>query len=192
MPEHAIHRDELSSASPWFSPGLVRDSEVVLRTIFDPHHLQDGKLSTAAIALKDLKSRGWSVDRKRFTSPWRIRIFHWQWKHRKADIHTCFVIPIDVQTLRSHKADQKQLFSATDDALLLNPAHAAVLLSAQCGDGAARRARDMLIRQLPAHVDPSSAFSSEDTWGWSRGVLLEVFAIVRQTFVSVKVAGTKK
>jgi hypothetical protein len=188
MPAKEPHRDETSSASRWFSPGLVRDDEIILRTIHDPHHIQDGKLSTsAAIPLDDLRSRGWSVDRKKFTSLWRVKIAHWRWQRRKPDLEGCYLIPIQVGSVR---AIPDNTFSVTDDALWSNPAHGAVILSAHCGPGAARRARDLLMQAISQYVAASDAFSPTDTRGWSRGIAAEIAAIFRAakrclTFASV-------
>ncbi len=177
------HRDEKSSASRWFSPDLVRDEEIVLRTIFDPHHVESGTLSIAAVSLSDLRSRGWSVDRKKYTSLWKLKLNQLRWHHRKPDLHRCYVIPINVGTLRDYKTDNNQIFSIIDLAFCLNPAHAAILLSVKGGDGAARKARDTLMAGLPAYIDVSKAFSNEDRWGWSRGMFLQVIAILRALFL---------
>jgi hypothetical protein len=170
------HRDEKISASHWFSPGLVQDGEIVLRTIWDPHHFKDGVLSTtAAISLDDLKSRGWSVDRKKYTSLWRLKRAHRKSQIQKGDLRKCYVIPIEVRSIR---AGCGGIFSVIDDAIFLNAAHSAVLLAAKSGDGAARKARDILMRALPPYVEASKAFSENDRWGWSRGIVLELMAII--------------
>lgn len=177
------HRDERSSAARWISPGLVGDNEIVLRTIFDPHHIKSGVLSPAAIALDDLRSRGWSLDRKRFTSLWRMKLSHWNWHRRKTDLLGCFVLPINVKRVRSEcRNNDKQILSITDWALCRNPAHAAVLLSAKSGEGEARRARTMLMTVLPRHIEVSRAFSANDRWGWSRGMRGEMCAPVKTIF----------
>ncbi|MGB9115386.1 hypothetical protein [Bradyrhizobium sp.] len=176
------HRDEKSSASPWFSPGLVGDNEVVLRTIFDPHHLDGGVLAPAAISLSDLRVRGWSVDRKRFTSLWKMKLSHRGWMTKKQGLNRCLVLPIEVGAVRAFKDQQNQIFSVTDMALCANPAHAAILLSTKGGDGAARKARSTLMKCLPKHVEVSEAFAVKDRWGWSRGVLLELITVLRTIF----------
>jgi hypothetical protein len=173
------HRDEKSSASPWFSPGLVEDNEVVLRTIFDPHHLEGGVLAPAAIALSDLKFRGWSLDRKRFTSLWKMKLSHRGWMNKKQDLDRCLVLPIEVGAVRACREQQKQIFSITDMALCSNPAHAAILLSTKGGDGAARKARSTLMKYLPKHVDVSDAFAADDRWGWSRGMVFKLITVLR-------------
>jgi hypothetical protein len=180
MAGRAPHRDEKSSASRWISPGLVRDGEIILRTIFDPHHIQGGALSQAAVSLADIRSRGWSVDRKKYTSLWRVKLSHRSWLSKKADLEKCYVIPVSVEKIRNDcRMGGDQLFVVTDLALCGNPAHGCVLLSAESGEGQARRARRVLMGVLPKYVEASRAFSPQDTWGWSRGILLKFIAPMR-------------
>ena len=161
---------------------MVRLDEVVLRTVLDPDHLTDGKLAPAAIALKDIMVRGWSVDRKFFTSPWRIRLFHRGWKKRRPDIKRFFVLPIPVRLVRQNNPTTgDQDFVVTDTALLLNPAHAGVLLSRPQTEGAARRFRNDLLRKLPPYVELREAFSPTDKYGYGRGMLGQLAAILRST-----------
>jgi hypothetical protein len=172
MPRIEPHRDESSSAAPWISPGLVADNETVLRTIFDPQHIQNGELQNAAISLEDIRSRGWSVERKRFTSLWRIKLTHYRWRLKKSDLKRCYVIPIDVGALRTQcQFDQNHKFIVIDDALYANPAHAAVLISKKCGEGMARKARGELMKFMPPHIKLSRAFSTRDRWGWTRALV---------------------
>ena len=182
MPEQEIHRDETSSASRWISPGLVHNDETVLRTVLDPHHLNGGVLAPAAISLADLQRRGWSIDRRLYTSPWRIKLFHWRWQKRRPDIHRCQVIPVLAARIRRCNADGNQIFAITDTAMCNNPAHAAVLATTQLTDGQARKARKLLLDMLPAHIDVAKTFGRKDTWGWSRGMLFKFAA----PFKSVK------
>jgi hypothetical protein len=177
------HRDEKTSASRWFSPGLVQDDEIILRTIWDPHHFKDGNLSTtAAISLEDLRFRGWSVDRKRYTSLWRLKRAHRKSQIQKANLRRCYVIPIGVGNIRT---DCNGAFLVVDDALWKNPAHSAVLLSAKSSEVAARKARDLLMRTLPPYIDVANAFLDNDRWGWSRGIALEIIAMFRAAIRSV-------
>src|SRR2546427_8589488 len=55
--------DELHSQSA-YSPGVVKDEEELLRIIFYPEHIVDNIVQPSAIALDDLRSRGFSVDRR--------------------------------------------------------------------------------------------------------------------------------
>jgi hypothetical protein len=127
-----------------------------------------------------LKKRGWSVDRKRFTSEWKIRLHHSRWRARKPEIQKCFVIEADVGSIRGCVNSEKALFVVTDAALFTNPAHASVLLAENCTDSVARRARLQLMQALPKHIDVQEAFASVDGLGWVRGLIYEVRAILRQ------------
>ena len=172
MPEE-LSRDEKKSASPWFSPGLVSSEEIILRTVLDPDHLKkDGKLADAAISLEDIRVRGWSVDRKRFTSPWAIKLFHSRWKRKKPAISKFYVLPILVRDLRYRdETTGIQEFVAVDAALWFKPSHAAVLLSRLQPPSAARKLRTDLIQKLPRYVDVSRAFNSGDRCGYTRGLI---------------------
>lgn len=168
-------RGETSSAAPWISPGLVKDDEIVLRTIFDPHHLENGKLTKAAIATADLETRGWSVDRKRFTSLWRLRLEHWRWRRRYSQknpaLEKCYILPIPVSAIRGLRDAGRQVISVTDFALCSNPAHAALITSvAITKKSEARKVRTMLMAALPPFVEAKAAFGPQDRWGFSRGI----------------------
>jgi hypothetical protein len=183
LPEE-LSRDEKKSASPWFSPGLVTSEEIILRTVLDPDHLkQDGKLADAAISLEDIRIRGWSVDRKRFTSPWAIELFHSRWKKRKPAINRFYVLPILVRDLRfRNHATGMQEFVAVDAALWLKPSHAAVLLARPQAQSAARKLRSDLIQILPRYVDVSRAFDRRERYGYARGLIHHLRALLFMTF----------
>ena len=173
------HRQESQSAAPCFSPGLVQSNEIVLRTVLDPDHLKDGKLTVAAISLDDIRFRGWSVDRKSLTSQWRIRLAHWRWKRKRPRILKSYVLPMAVRDVReANPTTGQQDFVVTDTAVWLNPAHASVLLSHPCGEGAARGFRTSLLRKLPPYVEVSSAFTPTDKRGYSRGMFKQLAAIL--------------
>jgi len=52
------------------SPGIVGDSEILLRLIFSPHHWDEIKneLKPAAFMRSELSGRGFSVERKKYSS----------------------------------------------------------------------------------------------------------------------------
>lgn len=50
-----LHLDEGISAAPDFSPGIVQDNERLLRTLFNPAHVQHGKVLPRAIPVQDLR-----------------------------------------------------------------------------------------------------------------------------------------
>lgn len=178
------HRDESRSARSYLSPGLVRSDEVLLRTLEDPDHLgPDGKVADAAISLHDIRFRGWSVDRKRFTSLWRIRLFHSDRKRRAPNIRRFYVLPILAGTIRSFGSEtHTQDFVVIDTALWMHPGHADIVLAKKCGEGAARGFRTKLIKQLPPYVDATKAFGSSDRHGFARGMFRQFVALLTTPF----------
>jgi hypothetical protein len=181
------HRDEGKSAAPWFSPGLVRSNEVILRTILDPDHLEPGgKLAVAAISLQDIRHRGWSVDRKNYTSLRRVKSSHSKWKRNKPSIVKCYVLPIPVGEIRHlDPITGVQDFVVTDAALWLNPAHAVILLSGPQGQSAARGFRNNLLQKLPNYVDVAEAFAPSDKYGYFKGMLGQFAAMLVSLFRSI-------
>lgn len=185
MPQEP-HRDEGLSAKPYFSPGLVHTDEIILRTVpdLDPDHLgPNGTLANAAIALKDIRFRGWSVDRKHYTSLWRIWWFHFNWKRRKPKIRGFYVLPIPVNNMRRRDPQsQKQDFVVVDTARWFRPAHADVLLSEEKSEGDARLLRNNLVQSLPPYTNLSCAFGATDKWGFARGMSKQLLAMFLMPF----------
>ncbi|HVB57465.1 MAG TPA: hypothetical protein VNE63_13715 [Candidatus Acidoferrales bacterium] len=184
MPQEP-HRDERKSAVPWLSPGLVQSDEIVLRTLLDPDHLEpDGKLKVAAaISLEDIRFRGWSVDRRKFTSLQQVRLFHSGLKKRNTTLRKCYVLPIPVSEIRQRIPPNKvQDFVVIDAALWRKPSHATVLLFSPQTPSAARKFRNDLLKKLPPYVDVTEAFDSTDKHGFLRGMLRQFAAILASPF----------
>ena len=183
MTNKGCHRDEAVSAAPWISPGLVRSNEVVLRTIHDPHHIERGKLNKAAIATSDLMERGWSVDRMKYTSAWRIRLSHlfWNIRERRNGRDTkFFIVPVSVGQVRGLlDSNGGQFLSVTDEAMKTNPAHAAIVLASSSQKSDARKARTMLVAALPPHIEVAKAFKGSRRFGWSLGMIMMLIAPFR-------------
>jgi hypothetical protein len=168
------HRDEHKSAAPRHSPGLVRSDELVLRTILDPDHIEPGGgLKSAAISLDDLRFRGWSVDRKRYTSLRQLRLFHSRWAARKPQVRQFLVIPVLVSEIRIDR-NGLQDFVVTDAAQCSKPCHANVLSSVpKLKDSEVRKLRDELIKRLPRYVKAEDVFGESDRYGYLRGMLAQ-------------------
>jgi hypothetical protein len=167
------HRDETSSARPWISPGLVHDDEVLLRTLLDPDHVQNGQLVETGIALKDLRSRGYSLDRRRYTSKWRVFLYQWRRlrrAQRSADSERkAFIGVLHTRRVRGLiAADTQRAFVAIDKPLLLNLAHAEILSAIQRTEGQARQLRKQLVPEIRV-VTLSQAFNDGHSFGWLRG-----------------------
>jgi hypothetical protein len=60
--------DESTTAAPGISPGIVADNEILLREVLNPDHVVNGELQSAAIPLKDLNGRGFSVHRRKYVT----------------------------------------------------------------------------------------------------------------------------
>ena len=63
-----LHPDERDIAVLGLLPGVVENEEVLLREMYSPHHVENGKVKPSAITLDELKGSGASVHRKRYTS----------------------------------------------------------------------------------------------------------------------------
>ena len=181
MSELAPHRDESSSAAPWYSPGPVHSDEKIIRTVYDPEHLElDGKLKAAAVSLDDIQSKGWSVDREKFTSLRRVKRLQSKWQ--KQNPNRAFrVVSVGVGKIRQvGSANGESEFVVTDTALRWRPSHATVLLSTPQKPSQARKFRNDLIAALPPHTDTADAFKDVGRWGYVRGLAEQVVAVLRQ------------
>jgi hypothetical protein len=178
------HRDEGSSASRWLSPGLVTSDEVVLRTILDPNHLgAHGVLAPTAMSLADIRSRGWSVDRKQFTSLRRVRSAHRKWKKNNPEIRKFYVLPIPTALIRLPNAKTGlQETVVTDAALWWNPAHAVLLSAVPIGESVARGLRTSLFLRFPPYIEVRDAFGSNDRRGYFKGMRKQLAAILAAPF----------
>ena len=179
------HRSEDTSAPPKFSPGLVESDEIVLRTVWDPDHLEaDGKLKVAtAISLKDIKTRGWSVDRKQYTNYRKMKELHEDWQTTKPHIQRFHILPVSVREIRQIVLpSQLMTFVVIDCAECLRPSHAGVLLSGICGDGLARQFRNKLLEKLPQYTELERVFAPTDKNGYRTGLKRQLLAYVRWCF----------
>lgn len=50
-----LHPDECTSAAPDISPGPVENEEMLLRELYSPQHVKNGKLIKRAIPIQELK-----------------------------------------------------------------------------------------------------------------------------------------
>jgi hypothetical protein len=169
------HRSESKTSAPRYSPGLVQSDELVLRTILDPDHLEaGGQLKLAAISLEDIQFRGWSVDRKKFTSLRQLKIFHQDWKNRKPQIDRFYVLPVSANAIRLNPDGGYQEFLVTDAALCFKPGHAAVF-AAKAGPqppskSRLRQLRNELLEKLPPYVDAGQVFEPLEKFGYVWGM----------------------
>lgn len=163
MPCQTPHLDETTSAAPDISPGLVEDDEPLLRLIFNPDHFRDGLLQPSAIPMKDLKERGFSVDRLRHVtqefvedsiSRFLARTFNNL--PRESEGVACF----QARDVRDIRDNGTQVFVVIDKALQNNQGHASIYL-ADLGmkQSQAKRMREKLMLLLNSRVSVAEAFA---------------------------------
>ncbi|MCY4237704.1 MAG: hypothetical protein OXC93_05050 [Rhodospirillaceae bacterium] len=146
------HLDESVSASPEHSPGVVLDSEILLREMFNPQHVVDGEVVVTAISLTELRSAGFSVHRKEFVSLDVIQksIEERLRRPRKGqpwkDEGVAEILTGDVRNIRENG---ECLFAVIDTALAENRGHASIYAAKpELGDAHARKLRSFLAPLL--------------------------------------------
>lgn len=152
------HREETRSASPKYSPGLVVDTEHVLRELYSPEHVQNGRLSTRSIPIKDLLERGFSVRRIQYFNIEKLRsLIHERLRRpRQAEPNwkSVGVSKIKVATVRALRQagyPDKQVFLVVDTAEIDSPEHASILIADEnATKSRARRLRELLLQILQA------------------------------------------
>ena len=169
MPPFPEHLKESASASPEYSSGVVLDSETLLREMFNPQHIIDGKVMVTAVSLTELRSTGFSVHRKEHVSfnvvqesiEKRLR------RPRKGqpwkDEGVAEILTRDVRDIRE---DGERLFAVIDTALPDNRGHASIYAAnPTLGDAHARKLRLLLIPLLENRKPLEQAFEENDHGG---------------------------
>ncbi len=143
------HLDECTSAAPGISPGIVENSESLLRILFNPDHIRDGKIVESAIPVKDLRIRGFSVLRKKHVTHGFISssIQDMLSRPRKSEPKIFEkVAKFEVIAVRAIKFENQQVFKVIDTALKNNLGHASIYIAAaEKGEGFARKMRMRLL-----------------------------------------------
>ena len=158
-----LHLDESISAAPDFSPGVVKDSEPLLRALFNPEHVQQGKVLARAISLRDLRERGFSVHRIRYVSYDLVLSFingvlsrprsgePWA----EAGVATLHTAPV-----RNFQVNGQRALVVIDTATSENPGHASIYAAQpEQGDAHARELRALLLPLLQARISLTDAFN---------------------------------
>ncbi len=159
MPCQAPHLDETISAASDVSPGVVLDNEQLLRSLFNPDHIKDGVLQVAAIPLRDLQSRGFSVNRLSHVTPQFVneginRLLAGRPRYSEG------VARFSAQTVRSIQVDGRQIFVVIDTAFPDNIGHASIYLSdLSMPQSQARRMRERLLPLLQPRMSVAEAFA---------------------------------
>ena len=163
MTAYPLHIDESVSAAPDFSPGVVRDSEPLLRALFNPEHVQQGKVLARAISLRDLRERGFSVHRIRYASYDLVMSFINEVlsRPRSGEPWTdAGVATLHTAQVRNFQVNGQRAFVVIDSASQENPGHASIYAARpEQGNAHARELRALLLPLLQARISLTDAFN---------------------------------
>lgn len=157
------HRDENTSAEPILSPGVVEDTEFLLRVLFNPQHIKDGVVQEAAIPITDLQSKGFSVHRMKFVeSEFVMNSINQTLSKPRSGISWKDegVAKFKTKTVRQIKDhDGNQAFVVIDTAISENPGHASIYLSkSDVKKACARKLRSQLLELLTPRISVDEAY----------------------------------
>ena len=159
----SMHLDESKSAAPGISPGVVIDEEFVLRELFNPEHVVDGRILERAIPVKDLRQRGFSVHRMAYVEETSIEASiaaRLTRTRNGAPWETEGVSKLKVKHVRQIRPDGKQAFVVIDTARPDDPSHASIYVAEpKLGEPYARKLRSMLLLLLQNRMPLSQAYS---------------------------------
>lgn len=141
-----------STSQSQHSPGPVKDPEELLRVLFYPEHVKDGCVLQTAIPLKDLRERGFSVDRRAFAirSVIEQRISRQMAtenmrEERQENAISKFRCGAVRELLNE---DGSRACIVIDTAEPENPAHASIYSIEALGDGGLRKIRNLILPLL--------------------------------------------
>ena len=161
-----MHRDERVSAAPGLSPGVVEDDEVLLREMFNPEHVVAGEVIERAVAVDDLRSRGFSVHRMKFVAQESIKASMQERvaRPRAGDAwRDEGVAKLVARPVRELRADGRQAFVVIDTAEESNHGHASIFAADPLvGRAYARKLRALLLPLLQQRMSVDEAFASAD------------------------------
>ena len=164
MPCQAPHLDETVSAAHDVSPGIVSNGEQLLRSLFNPDHIKDGVLQVAAIPLRDLQTRGFSVNRLSHVTPELIYDGINRLLARRPGGEPRYsegVARFSAGSVRSIQDDGSQVFVVIDTALPDNVGHASIYLSdVSMPQSQARRMREQMLPLLQQRMSVAEAFAT--------------------------------
>ena len=155
--------DETVSAAPDVSPGVVLNDEQLLRSLFNPDHIKDGVLQVAAIPLRDLQVRGFSVSRLSHVTPEFVDAGINRLLARRPGGEPRYsegVARFSAGTVRGIQVEGRQVFVVIDTALPDNVGHASIYLSdVSMPQSQARRMRERLLPLLQRRMSVAEAFA---------------------------------
>ena len=157
------HLDETVSAALEVSPGVVSNDEQLLRSLFNPDHIKDGILQVAAIPLRDLQARGFSVNRMSYSTPEFIEDGINRLLARRPGgqpRNSEGVARFSAADVRSIQDDGRQVFVVIDTASPDNVGHASIFLSdVAMPPSHARKMREQLLPLLQRRMSIAEAFA---------------------------------
>jgi hypothetical protein len=139
---------EFSSEIP-----LPQDDEWLLRLNFSPEHINNGKIIPAAISLKDLKERGFSVDRERLVNPSTLaeRVQSQSGKKPQDRIDP-YISRFQCGAVRLIEDEGKPAFKVEASPSKDNHAHAHIMSSQALGESGLRKLRNLLLPELQKNL----------------------------------------
>ena len=172
MPDETPHLREERSAAPGISPGVVRDSEYVLRELYFPYDAQDQAgevLTERAIAVKDLQRRGVSLHRMNYAGAACVKraIEQTLGKERKDEPWTSLGVAKlhtgEVRALRLPDDAETQVLVVIDTAMVEQSWHASIYAKQQdASRSKCRELRDLLLPLLKNNlVSVDEAYSGQ-------------------------------
>lgn len=152
--------DELCVQSTW-SPGVVKNEEVLLRTVFHPEHVLDGKVIETAISLTDLKSSGFSVDRFEYADRIILQKRIERLINNSPQLrHSGLIANFECFSVREFSDElDERAFIVIDTAEKENTAHASIYSAKERGKSALRKLRALLLPFLQERSSLEEIFS---------------------------------
>jgi hypothetical protein len=151
--------DELRPQSA-YSPGVVKDEEELLRIIFYPEHIVDNIVQPSAIALDDLRSRGFSVDRRQYVQHDVLQRNIDNLRNRQQEARQVgYIAQLQCRTVRNiHDDNAERAFIVIDTAYEINIAHASIYSARPRTDAHLRRLRNRLLVLLETRCNLEDLF----------------------------------
>ena len=163
LPPLSLHLDESVSAAPDCSPGTVQDDERLLRALFNPQHVQQGKVLARAIPVKDLRERGFSVHRVSHVTPDFVQSYidDALFRPRSGEPWTDEGVAILLTAkIRKLLLNGQRAFVVIDTGHPDNPGHASIYAAQpDRSEAHARELRTLLLPLLQNRLSVQEAFS---------------------------------
>jgi hypothetical protein len=152
--------DDESHPQSAYSPGVVQDEEELPRIIFYPEHIVDNIVQPSAIALDDLRSRGFSVDRRQYAQQDIMQQNIANLRNRQQEARQVdYIARLQCRTVRNiQDSDAERAFIVIDTAYEINIAHASIYSAKPRTDAHLRRLRNQLLALLETRCNLADLF----------------------------------